>query len=60
MDTDRRTAILQVLREDGYVLTHRRADSSDPHAWGVTARKGEYELVVEEYPIRNFPDRHRV
>jgi hypothetical protein len=60
MDTDRRTAILQVLRDDGYVLVHRRADPSDPLAWGITARKGEYELVVEEYPVYKYPDRHRV
>jgi hypothetical protein len=58
--TDHRVALLQVLRDDGYVLVHRRADSSDPLAWGVTARKGEYELVIEEYPIYNYPDRHRV
>jgi hypothetical protein len=46
--TDRRKAIREALLAEGYKIVEQTSDVSDPFAWTIIARKGEYEITVQE------------
>jgi len=46
--TDARCRIADALQNDGYSLVEQGQDTADPFHWWIIARKGEYEIRVEE------------